>query len=350
MSTVLVIGGAGCLGSAVAARAHADGHTVRSLDLVPCDVTGVEDVVGDLRDPAARREALDSVDVVYHCAAHVSMHPLAERVLWEINVQGTRDLLEAARHAGVRSFVYAGSQAVALSQSVPCAGVDESRPMSSDPPSQFGAGRCEAERDVVSANDRRMRTCVVRIPILYGPRERFNLPALLSVANSGPIPRLGKQGARCASMYRDNAAHALMLAGAALEAGRFGGKAWFASDQDPPDSYWDLMDDLLVASGFPPTKGRIPVLVLRPMVRVIEGFSRRFPHMVKGEPILSRESIAAVGQDAWFDCSAIRRDLGFAPIVGRADAVRTTAAWYANNQARGWHWNELAAWAESPPG
>lgn len=113
MTTSLVTGGSGYLGSRFVERLVELGHRVRVLDLLDADdrPPGVEFVRGDIRDPAAVRSAVEGVEVVYHNVAQVPLARDAELLL-TVNVDGTRILLEAARDAGVRKVVHTSSSAV----------------------------------------------------------------------------------------------------------------------------------------------------------------------------------------------------------------------------------------------
>ena len=109
--TVLVTGGSGFIGSHVAERLLALGHTVRVLDNLSTGarhnlepLAGADFVEGDVQDAGVCARAVDGVDVVFHLAALGSV-PRSIRDSWgshDANVNGTLRLLEAARGAGVR--------------------------------------------------------------------------------------------------------------------------------------------------------------------------------------------------------------------------------------------------------
>ena len=117
----LVTGGAGFIGSHISDRLLADGHRVRILDnlstgkrenIPPSD--NVELIVGDVGDYDTVRAAMQDVDFVYHEAAIASVpetvgNPLASE---RVNYRGTLNILETARHAGVKRVVLACSAAV----------------------------------------------------------------------------------------------------------------------------------------------------------------------------------------------------------------------------------------------
>jgi dTDP-L-rhamnose 4-epimerase len=123
---ILITGGAGFIGSHLADELLTHGHRVRALDNLSEQVHGpdaerptylnadVELVLGDVRDPAAVRRALQGIDAVYHFAAAVgvgqSMYEVAEYT--SINNLGTAVLLEALINQPVRRLVVASSMSI----------------------------------------------------------------------------------------------------------------------------------------------------------------------------------------------------------------------------------------------
>ena len=102
---ILVTGATGFVGPAVVQRLVDDGHTVRVLEHSAgssADLPSQEAVSGSMTDPASLREAAEGQDVVVHLVAILTGKPEEFRSVME---QGTRDLLEAARGAGVQRFV-----------------------------------------------------------------------------------------------------------------------------------------------------------------------------------------------------------------------------------------------------
>lgn len=116
---VLITGGAGFIGSAIARRLLADGHAVRifdnletgSLANVPAEA---EFVAGDVRAPLAVARAARGCDAIAHQAAMVSVVLSVDQPsrCYDVNVVGTRNVLEAARQAGCQRVVLASSAAV----------------------------------------------------------------------------------------------------------------------------------------------------------------------------------------------------------------------------------------------
>jgi UDP-glucose 4-epimerase len=119
--TVLVTGAAGTLGRMLGPMLAADGWNVRLADIRGGEERGGEAVIADLRVPDDVRRAVEGVDAIIHAAAwhgvHLREHP--PRDFWELNVDGTFNVLEAAADAGVRRFVLSSTMGVYGSSSRP---------------------------------------------------------------------------------------------------------------------------------------------------------------------------------------------------------------------------------------
>jgi dihydroflavonol-4-reductase len=107
----LVTGATGFVGAAVARALVRAGVDVRVLARPEADLTNlqglpVERIAGDLRDPASLRAALSDCRHLYHIAAHYALWAKDPSIFYDVNVAGTRSLLEAAREVGVERTVY----------------------------------------------------------------------------------------------------------------------------------------------------------------------------------------------------------------------------------------------------
>ncbi len=114
---ILVTGATGFTGGHLCERLSKAGHSVRALVRDPnrrpeLRHWGVDLLVGDIRDSMSVERATKGVDVVYHIAALYRQANASRKDMWETNVQGTRNLLEAAIKADVQRFVHCSTVGV----------------------------------------------------------------------------------------------------------------------------------------------------------------------------------------------------------------------------------------------
>src|SRR6476620_2949698 len=115
--TVLVTGAGGFTGLALTRSLTACGYSVRGLARTPASVgelttVGAEALVGDIRDEAVVRRALQGVEVVYHLAAVFRRAGVPDSEYRTVHVDATRQLVEAAADAGVRRVVHCSTVGV----------------------------------------------------------------------------------------------------------------------------------------------------------------------------------------------------------------------------------------------
>lgn len=113
MGVVAVTGATGHVGVNLCRALAAEGRELRVVGrrALPAEagVEGVEFVEADVRDAAAVRRALDGAETVFHLAARLSISGDPDGNVWATNVDGTRNVCDAALAAGVRRLVHCGS-------------------------------------------------------------------------------------------------------------------------------------------------------------------------------------------------------------------------------------------------
>jgi UDP-glucose 4-epimerase len=179
----LVTGGAGFIGSHLAARLVADGKRVRIFDNFSTGsrsnlaaVAGdIEVIEGDLRDEAAVRRATDGVAVIFHQAADPSVPRsiVDPRTTYDVNVTGTLNVLLAARDAGCRRVVFASSCAVYGNDPV----LPKHEGMVAAPASPYASSKLAGEElCAVFARAYGLETVALRYFNVFGPRQDPNSP------------------------------------------------------------------------------------------------------------------------------------------------------------------------------
>ena len=177
MSRVLVTGGAGFIGSNLVRALLESGHDVRVLDNFSTgnrenlDGIDVEIVEGELRSYERVHNAVRGVEVVYHLGALGSVPRSVQDPLTSsaVNVEGTLNVLLAARDEGIRRVVFSSSASVyGSSRTMPT--TEDSLP---DPVSPYGVAKLAAERYCVSFSRvyEKFETVVLRYFNVFGPRQ-----------------------------------------------------------------------------------------------------------------------------------------------------------------------------------
>jgi UDP-glucose 4-epimerase len=191
---VLVTGGAGFIGGHLAERFVRDGHDVTVLDVMhpyydlaikkhtiqTCrDLAGGTDatyefVEGDVRDGDLVADLVADADYVYHQAARAGVRDSVTepRAYHEVNVDGTLNVLEAARETGTERIVLASSSSVyGKPRYLP---YDEDHPTT--PVSPYGASKLAAERYACTYHEvYDLPAVALRYFTVYGPRMRPNM-------------------------------------------------------------------------------------------------------------------------------------------------------------------------------
>lgn len=110
----LVTGATGYIGNVLVKELVKRGESVRVLalpgeDLLPIDGMDVEVVRGNVCDPASLDTAFEGVDVVFHLAGVISITSSKDPIVHHVNVEGTKNMIDAALRAGVKRFIYTSS-------------------------------------------------------------------------------------------------------------------------------------------------------------------------------------------------------------------------------------------------
>ncbi|MHB0997323.1 MAG: NAD-dependent epimerase/dehydratase family protein [Elusimicrobiales bacterium] len=324
----LVTGGGGFLGGALVRLLLAKGAQVRSLsrgEYPELAALGVDRVKGSVADPAAAAAACAGCDTVFHAAAKVGMWGRYED-FYRDNVTGTENLLAAARAAGVKKFVFTSTPSVVYpAGGGDVEGWDESAPYPEKSDSFYAATKALAEKAVLAADCPALSTVALRPHLVWGPGRDHMIATILQRGRAGRLRRIGAFNKLIDTTYIDDAANAHWLAAEKLAPGApCAGKAYFISQGDPRPN-WDVVNLILAAAGLPPVTRSIPYAVARAAAAALETVWRLA--RAEGEPPLTRFVLQQLTTAHWFDISASRRDLGYAPSVKIEDGMRRLAAW-----------------------
>ena len=325
---VLVTGGSGFIGGAVARLLRYHGHEVRNLARVAHPELakhGVMEFPGDLLDLDSVRAACRGADAVVHCAAKVGLWgPLED--FYRVNVTGTNNVIRACQELSIPKLVYTSSPSVVFT-GADVEGWNESAPYPRSFDSHYSRTKATAEEMVLSSNTASFSTVALRPHLVWGPGEDKLISRLVAKARSGELCRIGTLNKKVDTTYLDDAADAHRLALERLAPGApVAGKAYFISGGEPLP-VWDVINAILGAAGLPPV-----TKVVRPLAAGLAAWGYETLYAVTrrtDEPRLTRFLVQQLTTAHWFDISAARRDLGYAPKVPFEAGVERLRTWLA---------------------
>jgi nucleoside-diphosphate-sugar epimerase len=314
----LVTGANGFIGSHLCELLLSRGHAVRGMvrrtsnlrwieQLTTCHSSRFALVYGDVCDLDSLRRAVAGVEVVFHLGASVR----DVRQFEEVNCTGTRLLAQACIEAGVSRFVLFSSAAAGGPAEGP------SRPRREEhapaPVSLYGRGKLVAEAVLLELRER-LHSVILRLPAVYGPRDR-DLVLLLRWAGRGLLPVFG------GSFSAIHVADAVRSAVLAAERPVPSGAVYYVTDGQCY-TFEDLarvIEQVLARSVW---RVRVP----RWFVGAAAWMSER---LARNGSILNPDKARELTQECWVASpDKARAELGFIPEFTLATGMPQTIRWY----------------------
>lgn len=315
---IFVTGGSGFIGGhlieALAPRHElwAMARSERSAEVVR--QRGAQPVICELGQVSA--EDLRGCEVVIHCAAYAEEWGRRE-VFEAFNVEGTRQLLEVARAAGVKRFVHMGTEA-ALFDGHDLEGVDEEAPYPARHRFLYSETKARAEALVLAASDAQMEALSLRPRLVWGPRDNTVLPVLLKMVQEGRFLWLDQGQARTSTTHVANLCHAVELA---LTRGR-GGQAYFVADEGET-TLREFLTAMLGSQGVQAPQRSLPGAVARPVGYLVGGLWRTLK--LQSTPPIHGFPVAMMSRHVTVNTQKARRELGYAPKLSRQEGLAQMA-------------------------
>ncbi len=325
---LLVTGGGGFLGGAIVRSLVSGGESVRtySRSVYPhLTQLGVEQIQGDLTDQQRLSDACRGVEAVFHVAARPGVWGSYDS-FYKPNVIGTRNVITACKQHRVQRLIYTSSPSVVFDGN-DMQGVDETVPYPSTYHAHYPRTKAMAEQSVLAAARNGLPAIALRPHLIWGPGDNHLVPRILARAHR--LRRVGAGYNRVDTIYIDNAAHAHLLAEAALKKNpELSGCVYFIS-QDEPIALWEMIDRILAAGGKPPLRKAISPRAAYVIGAVCEGLFSLL--RLKGEPPMTRFVARELATSHWFNIDAAKKDLGYHPLVSTEEGLKRLATWLAES-------------------
>lgn len=323
---ILVTGASGFIGSCLCRALTQQGHTVIALHRPTSLLAGLEGLPverfpGDILDPASLAEAMRGAEVVFHTAA--PMRPASDPMAAiEVHRRGTRNVLEAARRAGVRRVVHTSSvAALGVPDAVPSAHpdgsplIDERHAWNYIPERwPYAYGKHASEQEVRRAVTAGLEAVIVNPSAVFGAGDWYRTQrSLVAFAARGALIPILPGGVNAVHIDDVIAGHL-----AALERGRSGERYILGGENLTLDGMLRITAEVV---GRRPPALRVPLAVVPPLRAALEPFRRRLRLPI--EPSL----LWLAGYYFFYDTTKARRELGLPAPKPYRIAAQETFAW-----------------------
>jgi len=322
--TTLVTGATGFLGSHVARQLVARGEAVRVLVRASSSNRAISDlsleyVTGDLRDAASLDRAMSGVQRVFHVAADYRLWAKRSKDIYDSNVGGTKNVLAAAKRAGVSQLIYTSTVAT----------IAVERP---EMPNEFTEAKLEemighykrskwmAEQEVLNAAKEGLPVIVAMPTTPVGPWDWKPTPTgkiILDFLN-GKMPGYVDTGLNFVGVEECAAGHLLVS-----EKGKNGERYLLGAENL---TLKEVLDTLAKITGLPAPWMKIPHGVALGVAYVGSAFSR----LIGKEPGIPVEGVKIARHKMFVDATRAKRELGFEPGPVAA-ALERAVRWYQAN-------------------
>jgi nucleoside-diphosphate-sugar epimerase len=321
---ILVTGGTGFIGSRLALRYLHDGAKVRVFGQVNNTAEkenhqlltnqGAELIVGSVVDKASVNRAMDGVDIVFHLAAAQHEANVPDKYFWDVNVEGTRNIMESSIASRVKRVVHGST--IGVYGSAMEGEIDETTPL--QPDNIYGITKSEGEK-LALAYTEKLPVTVVRISETYGPGDR-RLLKLFKAINKKMFFMIGQGKNKHQLIYVDDLIVGLQFAARSEHALEqvfvLAGTEVLTTNQ--------MVSIIAKALGVKQNRLHVPLWPFLLAAVTLEKVLR--PLGI--QPPLHRRRMDFFVKSFFFSQEKSKNVLGFDPTISFQEGVAETARWY----------------------
>lgn len=324
---IVVTGGTGFIGSRLVHKLAETGHEVNALVRTSSDLTSLKDcldkinlVYGDVTSASSLKGVFDGIDEVYHCAGITYMGGKKNPLLQKINVDGTRNVLEASRLAGVRRVVHVSS-ITAVGISGPNRKFDEESRWNFDMIDlEYARTKYEAEQ-IVAEEVKKGLDCVIVVPaFVFGAGDiNFNAGRIIKDVYNRKMPFYPLGGVCVVDV--EIVAESLI---AAMKQGRTGERYIVGGDNV---SFKELAQTIMNVTGVHQFSLPLPIWAAH-LISYLLKFSKERNRISK---LFNMSMFTVASKFLYFDSSKAQRELGmrYEPYE---KSIRRTFEWYREHR------------------
>jgi len=335
-TTCIVTGGSGFVGRRMVRELVAtDKYAVRVFDLNPPPESDAfsSDVVfiqGDLTNVEDVNNALTGVRICFHVAtaAPTAENTLSDDLMRRVNVDGTKNVIDACVRYGVEKLIYTSTASVAFDGSDILYKNEEQLGYASYPLDHYTVTKTIAEQMVLAANGRggTLATCALRPSAIFGEGDGLLVPSLVKNAKKGKTKYMIGDGENLMEFtYVGNVVQAHLLAADKLSLeSPTAGQAFFITNQEPR-KFWQFTGDLLEGLGYERPRIRLPFWLMFVVFFIFQYLiSPLLKPFIKISSDLTVNRVRIVARNRVFNTKKSVEILGYVPKVTMSEATERT--------------------------
>ncbi len=325
----LVTGATGFIGPWLIKRLVSEGHACRCLvrskkkaqDI--SELSGVELIEGDVADKKSLVNIAENMDGLFHLATlgHVHNFKAPEGMFEDVNVKGTKNIIDEAVKAGIKKIVHCSSVAAMGI----CGDVPADEESKCNPHHPYGLSKLRAEEMLgILCSEKGLPAVIVRFSMVYGPGDWRDMLRIVKLVKRRILPKIGSRPKLTPLIHVEDAVCGLVLA---MEKGRQGETYLITNKNSEP------FDRILgiVAKALEITCITVPV----PEWAALTAASgiEKISNLIGKSPFVARKNIESTLADRVFSIEKAQKELGFNPCIDTEKGLMETVLWY---REKGW--------------
>ncbi len=321
----VITGGKGYVGYALVRELAAKGEKIRLLlrsDSPVFNDIDCEKIMGDVCDIDILEKAFEGAETVYHVAGVVDISGTKDKQVWNVNVEGTKNVVAACKKAGVKTLIYVSSvDAIHVDDDM-----DVIREVSHFEPDilegAYAKSKATATQYVIDSADENLKVCAVHPSACIGPYDNNRTSSMVTVINlfsKGFFSLTFDFGGYNFVDVRDVAKGMV----AAAEKGR-NGECYFLCGK----AY--SLDEFMGALARVCGKKHPKVVIKKKHVDQIIPIFEKIFKVAKLPPVVNEYAIRKICENCNFSYEKAANELGYSP-MSLEDSLKDTIAWLKEN-------------------
>jgi nucleoside-diphosphate-sugar epimerase len=330
MMNMLVTGGTGFLGKALARRLVKEGHHITIIGRNEqvgrqLEAEGMTFVQADLSDQEAMIKACQQKDYVFHCGALSS--PWGKYYdFYQTNVSGTKNIIAGCKEHHVKRLIHVSTPSIYAYYSNR-ENITEDSSLPKRLINHYAQTKYLAEQEIDQAYENGLPVITIRPRAIFGPGDNAIIPRLIEANDKIGVPIINDGRALIDFTYIDNVVDALLLCMNSPEH-TLGQK--YNITNGHPMLLRDILEKLFKSLYINWNKRKVNYHFLFLLASCMELFYKTF--MLKKEPVLTKYTVSVLSHTQTLNIDAAKNDLGYEPRVSIDEGIQEFSKWWKEQE------------------